>query len=155
MAKRSAGLLPFRRANGEPEVFLVHPGGPFWKKKDAGAWSLAKGEYQRGEDPLAAALREFEEETGFGAGVGDFLPLGEIRQPGGKVVIAWAVEKDLDPALVRSNTFEMKWPPKSGKVQAFPEVDRGGWFSLPEARVKLVQGQVGFLERLGERLSTI
>src|ERR1017187_7566529 len=112
MAKLSAGLLPFRRDNGSIEVFLVHPGGPFWKNKDVGAWSLPKGEYEREEEPFAAALREFEEETGFSAGGAEFLPLGEIRQPGGKVIVAWAFEKDFDAALARSNTFEMEWPPK-------------------------------------------
>lgn len=151
MAKLSAGLLPFRRANGSIEVFLVHPGGPFWKNKDLGAWSLPKGEYERGEEPFAAALREFEEETGFHAGGAEFVPLGEIRQAGGKAIVAWAFERDLDPSLARSNTFEMEWPPKSGKVQEFPEVDRAGWFSLAEARIKMLPGQVGFLERLVER----
>jgi len=151
MAKLSASLLPFRRANGGIEVFLVHPGGPFWKNKDLGAWSLPKGEYERGEEPFAAALREFEEETGFHAGGAEFLPLGEIRQPGGKAIVAWAFEKDLDATRARSNTFEMEWPPKSGKVQEFPEVDRAGWFSLAEARIKILPGQAGFLERLVER----
>lgn len=154
MAKRSAGLMPFRRTAGELEVFLVHPGGPFWKKKDAGAWSLVKGEYEGAEDPLAAALREFAEETGFVLRETEFLPLGEVRQASGKVVTAWAVEQDLDPAGLRSNTFEMEWPPKSGKTQAFPEVDRAGWFSLPDARVKLIPAQAALLERLVERLST-
>ena len=151
MTKLSAGLLPFRRANGGIEVFLVHPGGPFWKKKDLGAWSLPKGEYDAAEEPLAAALREFAEETGFQAGGPGFLPLGEIRQPGGKLIVAWAFEQDLDATLARSNTFEMEWPPKSGKVQQFPEVDRAAWFPLPEARIKILPGQAGFLERLLER----
>jgi len=151
MPKLSAGLLPFRRATGGLEVFLVHPGGPFWKKKDLGAWTLPKGEYESGSDPFVAALREFEEETSFRAEGAEFLPLGEIRQPAGKMVTAWAFETDLDPTQVKSNTFEMECPPKSGKVQAFPEVDRAGWFPLAEARIKMLPGQLGFLERLVER----
>ena len=155
MTKRSAGLLPFRRTGSELEVFLVHPGGPFWKNKDAGVWSLVKGEYEGAEDAMAAARREFAEETGFTLDEAEFLPLGEVRQASGKVVTAWAVEQDLDPAMLRSNTFDMEWPPKSGKRQAFPEVDRAAWFQLPEARVKLIQAQTALLERLAERLSTI
>jgi predicted NUDIX family NTP pyrophosphohydrolase len=155
MAKRSAGLLPYRRTSGQLEVFLVHPGGPFWKQKDAGAWSLVKGEYDSSEDPMAAALREFAEETGFTLDAVEFLPLGEVRQASGKVVTAWAVEQELDPAMLRSNTFEIEWPPKSGKTQAFPEVDRAGWFQLPEARVKVIQAQAALLQRLAEHLSKI
>jgi predicted NUDIX family NTP pyrophosphohydrolase len=152
MAKRlSAGLLLFRKVNGQVEVLLVHPGGPFWARKDAGAWSLPKGEYSANEDPLEAAKREFKEETGVEA-AGDFLALGEAKQAGGKLVTAWAVENDLDPGTIQSNTFSMEWPPKSGKVQEFPEVDRAEWFPLPEARVKILKGQVPFLERLMEKL---
>ena len=151
MPKLSAGLLPFRRTIVGIEVFLVHPGGPFWKKKDEGAWSLAKGEYESGDDPLAAAQREFTEETSLSAAGGEFLPLGEIRQAGGKFVIAWAFERDFDPAQVKSNTFETEWPPKSGKKQEFPEVDRASWFTIAEARVKILQSQEGFLDRLLER----
>ena len=147
MAKRSAGLLLYRKVNGAIEVFLVHPGGPLWARKDDGAWSLPKGEYSEGEDPLSAARREVEEETGIVVD-GDFLPLGEARQPGGKIVIAWAIEKDVDPNLVKSNSFSMEWPRKSGKMREFPEVDRGRWFSIPEARTKLLKGQVVFLDRL-------
>jgi len=124
MAKLSAGMLLFRRGSCGLEVFLVHPGGPFWAKKDLGAWSLPKGEYDGSEDPLRAAVREFEEETGFRLDADHAVPLGELKQPGGKVVTAWALEKDVDAALVRSNTFEMEWPPKSGRRQAFPEVSR-------------------------------
>jgi predicted NUDIX family NTP pyrophosphohydrolase len=153
MPKLSAGLLPFRRSDDGIEVFLVHPGGPFWAKKDDGAWSLAKGEYESGGDPLAAAQREFKEETGFEAEGGEFVPLGEIRQAGRKVVIAWAFESDFDAAQVRSNTFEMEWPPKSGKKQNFPEVDRARWFTIAEARVKILQSQAGLLDRLLERAS--
>jgi predicted NUDIX family NTP pyrophosphohydrolase len=151
MAKRSAGLLLFRRVNGELEIFLVHPGGPFWAKKDEGAWSLPKGEYSEGEDPLVAAKREFQEETGFSVD-GDFIPLGELRQPGGKIVSAWAVEKDVDSGSVKSNTFSMEWPPKSGKIREFPEVDRAGWFTVSDARAKLLKGQVSFVDRLAEKL---
>jgi len=147
MAKLSAGVLLFRRANHGIEVFLVHPGGPFWAKKDNGAWSLPKGEYVEGDEPLAAARREFEEETGIGVD-GDFVSLGQVRQRGGKVVTAWALERDLDPGALKSNTFPLEWPPGSGRVQEFPEVDRGAWFSLPEARVKLLKGQVPFIDRL-------
>lgn len=149
----SAGILLFKHGAGGFEVFLVHPGGPFWAKKDLGAWSLPKGEYDRQEDPLNAALREFEEETSFRLEPGNLLPLGELKQPSGKIVTAWALEKDVDAALVKSNLFEMEWPPKSGQRQEFPEVDRAGWFPLAEAREKLLKGQVGFLDRLMEALT--
>jgi predicted NUDIX family NTP pyrophosphohydrolase len=152
MAKKlSAGLLLFRKVNGQLEVLLVHPGGPFWARKDAGAWSLPKGEYSANEDPLEAAKREFKEETGIEA-EGDFLALGELKQPGGKLVRAWALENDLDPSAIQSNTFSMEWPPKSGKLQKFPEVDRAEWFPLLEARTKILKGQVPFLDRLMEKL---
>ena len=148
MAKFSAGMLLFRQGASGLEVFLVHPGGPFWAKKDLGAWSLPKGEYDGSEDPLQAAVREFEEETGFRLEVDDALPLGELKQAGGKVVTAWALEKDVDASLVRSNTFEMEWPPRSGRRQTFPEVDRAEWFPVDVAREKLLKGQVEFLVRL-------
>jgi predicted NUDIX family NTP pyrophosphohydrolase len=148
MAKRSAAILLFRRGGGGLEVLLVHPGGPFWAKKDLGAWSLPKGEYDASEDALSAARREFEEETGVRLEAGTFLPLGELKQPGGKVVTAWALEGDIDPALVKSNLFEMEWPPKSGKRQTFQEVDRADWFSLEAAQDKILKGQAGFLARL-------
>jgi len=152
MAKKlSAGLLLFRKVNAQVEVFLVHPGGPFWARKDAGAWSIPKGEYSASEDPLEAAKREFKEETGVEA-AGDFLALGESKQPGGKLVTAWAVESDLDPGAIQSNTFSLEWPPKSGKLQEFPEVDRAAWFPLLEARTKILKGQVPFLDRLIEKL---
>ena len=154
MPKLSAGLLVYRRTGGELEVLIVHPGGPFWAKKDDGAWSVPKGEYEPDEDPLEVALREFEEEIG--AEPPDHataVSLGELRQPSGKVVRAWAVEGDLDVSEVRSNTFEMEWPPRSGRTQEFPEVDRAGWFGLEEARRKLLRGQVGFLDRLEELAS--
>jgi predicted NUDIX family NTP pyrophosphohydrolase len=147
MAKRSAGLIVYRRRGEDLEVFLVHPGGPFWAKKDLGAWSIPKGEYEEGEEGLDVARREFLEETGFAVD-GDFLEVGTIKQAGGKVVTAWAVEEELDAALLRSNVFEMEWPPRSGRLQEFPEVDRGGWFSIEEARGRILKGQVGLLERL-------
>ena len=149
--KTSAGLLLHRRRHGELEVFLVHPGGPFWAKKDLGAWSLPKGEFAEGEDPLAAARRELTEETGFSVD-GEFRPLKPLRQPSGKTIFAWAVEGDCDPAALRSNTFELEWPPKSGKRQAFPEVDRAAWFPIEEARMRIIAGQVPFLEELVEML---
>jgi predicted NUDIX family NTP pyrophosphohydrolase len=128
-------------------VFLVHPGGPFWARKDDGAWSIPKGEYADPEDALQAAKREFQEETGIAAD-GELLPLGELKQPGGKLVTAWAVEMEIDAALVKSNTFSLEWPPKSGKTQEFPEIDRASWFPVSTARSKLLQGQVAFLDRL-------
>lgn len=147
MARRSAGLLLFRRAAPGLEVLLVHPGGPLWARKDAGAWSIPKGEVRDEEDPLAAARREFTEETGMEVS-GEFLPLGEVRQPGGKVVVAWAVEGDCDPASIRSNTFWMEWPPRSGRQRAFPEIDRAAWFPIAAAREKILNGQLPLLDRL-------
>ena len=152
MAKLSAGILLYQRKSRRFEVFLVHPGGPFWKNKDVGAWSLPKGEYQPGEDALDAARREFREETGFEAPGGEWIPLGDIRQAGGKVVTAWAAEGNCVAEEIRSNMFEMEWPPKSGRKQEFPEVDRAGWFSLVEAKTRIVAGQAAFLDRLVERL---
>jgi predicted NUDIX family NTP pyrophosphohydrolase len=152
MAKESAGLLMYRRRQGVLEVFLVHPGGPFWAKKDLGAWSLPKGEYPPGEDPLAAARREFEEETGFPA-FGPFLRLRPLRQPRGKIIRAWAFRGDCDAAAVRSNTFSMEWPPRSGRQQEFPEVDRAAWFSIEAAKDRILRGQVPFLDEL-QRLLT-
>jgi predicted NUDIX family NTP pyrophosphohydrolase len=152
MPKRSAGLLVYRRVDGEPEVLLVHPGGPFWAKKDDGAWSLPKGEYQPDEDPLEVALREFREELGSEPpDPGETTFLGELSQPSGKRVLAWAVPGDLDVGTVRSNTFTMEWPPRSGRTGEFPEVDRAAWFDLETARRKLLRGQVGFLDRLAAR----
>ncbi len=147
MAKESAGLLLYRRRGGTLEVFLVHPGGPFWAKRDAGAWSIPKGELAEGESALDAARREFAEETGF-TPQGDFVPLPPVRQKSGKIIRAWAVEGDFDPAALRSERFAMEWPPKSGRMQEFPEVDRAGWFTLEEARTKLVAGQVPLLDAL-------
>lgn len=140
MPKTSAGLLLYRYRDGALEVFLVHPGGPFWARKDLGAWSIPKGEFAPGEDPLAAAQREFTEETGFPI-TGEFVALTPLKQPSGKIVHAWAVLGDCDPALVRSNTFTLK-----GK--AYPEIDRAGWFGMAEAREKILPGQAGFLLEL-------
>jgi len=147
MPKRSAGLIMFRRKTNVIEVLLAHPGGPFWSKKDLGAWSIPKGEYGDAEDPLTAAKREFTEELGL-VPQGEFIPLGEVRQPGGKIVAAWAFEGDCDPSKVRSNTFSMEWPPHSGKMEQFPEIDRAEWFSLETARSKLLKGQLSLLDRL-------
>jgi len=151
MARVSAGLLPYRWRDGALEVFLVHPGGPFWAHKDDGAWSIAKGELAPHEAPLAAGRREFEEETGL-AVAGDVIALTPIRQAGGKLVHAFAIEADLDPAAVRSNRFSMEWPPRSGERREFPEIDRAGWFGLEAARRKLLAGQISLLEDLCERL---
>ena len=145
--KISAGIILFRRRGDELEVFLVHPGGPFWAKKDIGAWSIPKGEIGEGEDPLAAARREFEEETGFTVD-GVFRALTSLRQPSGKTIVAFAVEGDCDPAQLRSNTFSMEWPPKSGKQAEFPEVDRAAWFGIEEARQRILKGQAPFLDEL-------
>ncbi len=147
MAKASAGILVFRRGSGALEVFLVHPGGPFWAKKDDGAWSIPKGEIAPGEDALLCAQREFREETGQGV-AGAFRPLGDILQAGGKRVTAWAVLGDIDAARIASNSFELEWPPRSGKRQSFPEIDRAAWFPLDEARRKINKHQAAFLDRL-------
>ena len=152
MAVRSAGILLHRRGAGGREVLLVHPGGPFWARRDDGAWSIPKGEYVDGEDPQAAARREFGEELG--APLPDDAPLvglGEVRQRNGKRVVAWAVEGDCDTAAARSNTFETEWPPRSGRRQVFPEIDRAEWFPLARAREKLIPAQVAFLDRLEEQ----
>jgi predicted NUDIX family NTP pyrophosphohydrolase len=143
--RRSAGILLCR---GD-EVLLVHPGGPFWAKKDAGAWSIPKGEYEEGDDPRACALREFEEELGSALPPGtELVELGTVKQKSGKVITAFAAEGDLDPETISSNTFELEWPPRSGRVQEFPEVDRAAWFSIAEAREKLNPAQAEFLVRL-------
>jgi len=149
MPARSAGLLMFRRIGGDFAVLLVHPGGPFWRRKDLGAWSIPKGEYAQGEEPLAVARREFEEETGARPD-GDFRPLGEVVQPGGKRVVAWAVEGDFDPATLVSNSFEIEWPARSGRKVRFPEVDRAEWFAPAVARDKILAGQRPFIDRLAQ-----
>jgi predicted NUDIX family NTP pyrophosphohydrolase len=152
MPKRSAGLLMYRLREGHLEIFLVHPGGPFWAKKDLGAWSISKGEYVEGELPLEAARREFQEETGFAA-EGDFLELGAVQQAGGKVVMAWAFEGDCDPSKLVSNLCEIEWPPRSGRKIEIPEVDRGSWFSIADARERILKGQAPFLDRLQQNLT--
>ncbi len=152
MGKLSAGLLLFRIADSGLEVMLVHMGGPFWQHRDAGAWSIPKGEYLRSENPLAAARREFTEETGLTVPAGEPIELGEVRQAGGKLVHAWALEADIDVNEIASNTFDLEWPRGSGKIQQFPEVDRAGWFDLGSAREKLVRAQVPFLEMLAARV---
>jgi predicted NUDIX family NTP pyrophosphohydrolase len=149
MGKKSAGLLMYRRRHGVLEVLLVHPGGPFWAKKDEGSWSVPKGEYTSGEDPLDVAKREFHEETGFEA-FGQFVPLTPLKQPSGKIITAWAFEGDCDASASKSNTFMMEWPPRSGRQQEFPEVDRAGWFPIPVAKEKIIKGQSGFLDELNQ-----
>lgn len=149
----SAGLLLHRRTGGQVQVLLCHLGGPFWASKDAGSWSIPKGEHAADEDPLAAARREFEEELGTPAPDALYRPLGSTRQRGGKIVTAWAVAADLDVSAIISNTFEIEWPPRSGRRQAFPEIDRAAWFDLNAARSKILSGQLDFLDRLDELLS--
>jgi predicted NUDIX family NTP pyrophosphohydrolase len=149
--KKSAGIILYKRTDADILVFLVHPGGPFWRNKDEGAWSIPKGEYLDGEDPLAAARREFAEETGQTV-EGDFVKLGDYKQPGGKLVSAWALEGDCDASAIRSNTFTIAWPPKSGKAVEFPEVDRAQWFAPEEAACRLLKGQVAILEDLLKHL---
>lgn len=150
--KHSAGLLLCRERPDGVEVLLAHPGGPFWHRKDAGAWSIPKGEIEADEGALAAARREFFEETGYRP-QGEAHDLGEVRQPGGKIVRAWAIVTDWDPSALVSNAFEMEWPPKSGKRQSFPEIDRAEWFALAAAREKILKGQLPFLDRLDQLLS--
>ena len=146
MAKQSAGVLMYRRRGSEVEVFLIHPGGPFWVRKDDGAWSIPKGEFTAEEPSLDAAKREFQEETGFPIS-GDFLPLEPIRQASGKIVYAWVIEGDCDATAVKSNTFEMEWPPRSGQMKSFPEVDRAGWFTLEQAETKMLKSQRPLLDQ--------
>lgn len=152
MPKQSAGILLYRIASERVEVFLVHPGGPFWAKKDDGAWSIPKGEFADGEEPLEAAKREFTEETSFSI-EGMFTPLSPVKQLSGKIVYAWAVEGDVDAGTIRSNTFSMEWPRGSAKTKSFPEIDRAEWFDLDSAKVKILKGQLGLLEQLSKKLS--
>ncbi len=153
MAKHSAGLLLYRRRGNDWQVFLVHPGGPFWSRRESGAWSIPKGEFKPDENPLDAAKREFEEETGFRA-TGAFTALAPREQPSGKIIHAWAIEGDCDAAAIKSNAFEMEWPPHSGQMREFAEVDRAGWFDIATARQKLHRGQIPFLDELEQRLQT-
>lgn len=147
MTKASAGLLLWRRRGESLQVFLVHPGGPFWRKKDIGAWSIPKGEYSPDEEPLTAAIRETAEETGFFID-GKFVALDPLRQPSGKIVHAFAVQADVEPTAIISNTFSVEWPPRSGNMGEFPEIDRAGWFPLAVAREKIHHGQISFLDQL-------
>ena len=148
-SRRSAGLLLFRRGGAGLEVLLAHPGGPLWARRDAGAWTVPKGEYGPDEEAVAAARREFAEEMGRPAPPSaELIELGEVRQRGGKIVTAWAAESDFDPSAVTSNTFEMEWPPRSGTRRSFPEIDRAQWFDLPTAREKILPAQAEFLDRL-------
>jgi predicted NUDIX family NTP pyrophosphohydrolase len=149
MKKPSAGILLHRVRAGGLEVFLVHPGGPYWQRKDAGAWSIPKGELEEGADALTTAQREFHEETGTGLN-GEFVPLTPLKQPSGKLVHAWAVSGDVDASAIISNTFRMEWPPHSGRQQEFPEIDRAGWFTMTAARERILAGQRGFLDQLAE-----
>lgn len=152
MARRSAGLLMYRRAGGRLEVFLVHPGGPFWVNKELGVWTIPKGEYADGEQALDAALREFQEETGV-VPLGPFLELGTVRQSSGKLVTAWAFKGDMDPAHLVSNLCRIEWPPRSGRTLECPEVDRGAWFSISDAKARILQAQQQFLVTLAEALN--
>jgi predicted NUDIX family NTP pyrophosphohydrolase len=155
MGKQSAGILMYRIEGDTLRVFLVHPGGPYWMKKDQGAWTIPKGEFEAKEEkPLQAAKREFKEETGYTVD-GPFIALDSIRQRSGKVVHAWAAEGDCDPEGITSNAFSLEWPPKSGKQQEFPEVDKAGWFSVDETRIKIKPEQYAFVKRLQEILQTI
>ncbi|MGA8037686.1 MAG: NUDIX domain-containing protein [Candidatus Acidiferrales bacterium] len=149
--RRSAGILMYRKKGKVVKVFLAHPGGPFWSKKEAGAWTMPKGEFEPGEEPLAAAVREFQEETGF-AVAGEFLDLGTVKQRSGKMVYAWAVEGNCDASALVSNTCEIEWPPRSGRKIEIPEVDRGGWFSMADAREKIMIEQLPFLDALAKKL---
>jgi predicted NUDIX family NTP pyrophosphohydrolase len=151
MAKESSGLLLYRHVETSLQFLLVHPGGPFWKNKDLGAWTIPKGELRPGEDPLAAAQREFEEELGFSL-TGNFVPLTPIKQKSGKLVRAWAIQGNCDPGLIRSNTFKLEWPPRSGQFQEFPEIDRADFFDLQAARTKINPAQIPFLEELAAKL---
>lgn len=150
--KHSAGLLLFREVSGKLEILLVHPGGPLWATKDEGAWSIPKGEFEDGEDPLAAAKREFEEETGVAAPVGALIALQPVRQPGGKIVHAWALSGEFDVSVLKSNMFSMEWPPKSARQREFPEIDRAAWFSVKMAKRKIVKGQLPLVAQLEGRL---
>lgn len=151
MSKKSAGILLYRASNKNLEVLLVHPGGPFWKNKDEGAWSIPKGEFDENEKPFDAALREVKEEVGLGL-KGDFIELTPVKQKSGKLVYAWALQHDFDPAEIKSNTFEMEWPPRSGKKKEFPEIDQALWFDIETAKEKIIAAQRDLLDELGHKL---
>lgn len=152
MVKRSAGLLLYHFKNNLPEILLVHPGGPFWAKKEAGAWSIPKGEIEENEDPLQAALRETKEETGISIELKDPVPLTPLKQKSGKIIFAWAMQSDIELREIKSNLFEMEWPKGSGKIQSFAEVDKAAWFNLEEAKTKIVSGQLPFIEEFEKNL---
>lgn len=152
MQKRSAGILLYRFHANTLQVLLVHPGGPFWQKKDAGAWSIPKGEFEEDEDSLAAAKREMEEETGIKVS-GNFIELTPVKQKSGKIIYIWALLKDTDVAEIKSNSFEMEWPPKSGKKKEFPEIDKAAWFNIDEAKKKIIEGQVPFITELEQKIN--
>jgi len=154
MSVHSAGILLFRFKNKKLEVLLVHPGGPFWSRKDQGAWSIPKGIFEENENALDAARREFKEETGHEV-EGEFIELGELEQPSRKIVHVWALEKDIDETKIKSNTFAIEWPKNSWKIREFPEVDKGGWFGWDEARTKMAKGQVSFLDRLAKKINYV
>ena len=154
MSKKSAGILLYRFHNNLPEVLLVHPGGPFWAKKDLGAWSIPKGEFEADENPLDAAKREVEEETGIKV-QGDFMELTPVKQKSGKVIYAWALQGNFNTAEIKSNTFEIEWPPKSGKKKAFPEIDKAAWFDMDEAKKKIIEGQVLLIKELEIKLDAV
>ena len=151
MPRKSAGILLYKIENKLLKIFLVHPGGPFWAKKDHAAWSIPKGEFDDGEDALEAAKREFEEETGIKIS-GEFAELNPVKQKSGKLVYAWAVEGDIDPSTIKSNEFEIEWPPRSGKMKSFPEIDKAAWFDLREAKKKILEGQLPLINELERRL---
>jgi len=151
MARKSAGILFYRVHDQTPEFLLVHPGGPYWTKKDTGAWSIPKGEFTDSEEPLQAALREVDEELGVSVS-GDFIPLTPLKQKSGKAIYAWALEYEIDPTAIRSNTVELNWPPGSGSKNQFPEVDKAAWFTIDEARQKINPGQFGFIKELTEKI---
>lgn len=153
MSKQSAGILLYRYKSNALEVFLVHPGGPFWMRKDEGAWSIPKGLIEENEDPMNAAQREFTEETGFKA-EGELIALGQVKQPSNKMVHAWALEMDVDAGELKSNTFALEWPKGSGKIQEYPEADKGEWFNLERAKTKILKGQIVFLNRLVAQVQT-
>ena len=154
MSKKSAGILLYRFHNKLPEVLLVHPGGPFWKKKDEGAWSIPKGEFAQNEDPLDAAKREVKEELGINV-QGEFIELAPVKQKGGKTVYTWSVRGSFDPAELKSNTFEIEWPPKSGRKITFPEIDKAGWFTINEAKKKIMSGQIPLLDEFENKILLI
>ena len=154
MKKQSAGIVLYSLSKSKPQVLLVHPGGPFWTKKDAGAWSIPKGEFETPEKPLDAAKREFAEELGIILPDGELIELGNVKLSSGKVVYAWALQHEIDPKHIKSNTFKLEWPPQSGNMQTYPEVGKAAWFSLEEALVKITKGQVPLIQTLADQLSS-